>query len=657
MKYIEQLYPHFTDKYKNLVPPWGPCGYVTYKRTYARRLVEDDKDSPTEEWYQTITRCVNGLLEIGTAYTQEEAETLFDDVFHLRGIFSGRHLWQLGTKAVRERGGDSLQSCWVVKVNDYKYPFLFTFDKLMVGGGVGFNIQREYVYEIPPVKFNPIIERVDTYDCDLIVTDNREGWCELLGRILDAFFINGKPLRYCPNCIRDRGRLIKSFGGIASGSENLVNGMDLIIKILRGAVGRKLTTVDCLDIMNIIGMIVVAGNVRRSAEIAIGDPDDKDFLSAKNWSEGIIPRWRQQSNNTVSTDYLKKLSSRFWKNYETNERGETCGEPYGLFNPHTCRNYGRLVDGFTKDLDALICGCNPCAEIPEEDSEPCNLADNYLPNLKDASEWKRIGGLLLKAQKSISLLPFTHDRTNEVVGRNHRLGQGITGWQNAQHLWDKEILDQQYKYLREVDKEYSKLKGCKESIKITTVKPSGTVSLLPDKCPSGANGAFARYVSRGILFSADDPILKKLKDNGYKVEPKQNIDGSHDYNSMFVSFPIDYGPDAITDRQLNAKAQLDTQKKLQTYYVDNSVSMTVQYKSRELPGIKDWQKDNYHDNVKTVSFCLHDNHGFPQAPFREITEREYKAMSAKIKPITRIIDHGNYEISSDECASGACPAR
>lgn len=218
----------------------------------------------------------------------------------------------------------------------------------MLGSGVGYNIQREYVYKLPPVLENfkaPV--RLDKDDADFIVPDTREGWVQLLHHTLSTAFYNRdsyKPgFTYSTHCIRGKGAPIKGFGGVASGPEDLVRGIEQISGILEKRRGNQLRPIDCLDIMNIIGSVVVAGNVRRSAQIAIGDCDDLQFLKAKNWGEGNIPNWRAMSNNSVVCNDIKMLPEEFWNTYN----GKS--EPYGLINLKLSQSCGRLGDTQYKD--------------------------------------------------------------------------------------------------------------------------------------------------------------------------------------------------------------------------------------------------------------------------------------------------------------------
>lgn len=658
MKYVTKLNERVLQQLSKQPVPWGPVGEVVYKRTYAQRLFQDEADSPREEFIDTLRRVINGLLDIGAAYTEDEISYLAYYFYNLKCLPSGRAMWQLGMPTVQRIGGDSLQACWHVKMNDPIKPFCFTLEELMLGGGVGFNIMPEIVYSMPEVKYSPDITRVTDWDCDLILTDNREGWVEFLRRVLTSFFYTGKNLRYNTECIRGKGAPIRSFGGTASGPEDLVFGIGEICKILSRRKGYKLRPIDVLDIQNILAMIVVAGNVRRSAQIACGSGQDREFLNAKMWSTGSIPKWRQQSNNTCIESDIRRLHPDFWKGYETDPAtGYPYGEAYGLFNPTISTKYGRLCDGLDYRPDPRVSGPNPCGEITLEDGECCNLGEQFLVNIKDESEWHRIASLLLKAQKTISTLPFLHEETNKVVKENHRLGLGVTGFTAAHHLRDAGIFSRVYRHIEEEDRKYSKLIGCKPSIKLTTVKPSGTLSKLAKGCPSGANAAYALHQLLRITFAADNPMLSKYRDAGYRVEVKQNIDGSLDFGSMLVVFPIRYPDGTATDSTTSAIQQLENQHFLQTYWADNAVSMTVQYKEEEWPGCKKYLEDNYSDHIKAISFSRH-LHGFPQAPNVEITKDEYLAYVGSLKDSVSYDTH--YEesmIDGIECTSQGCPPR
>lgn len=645
-KWSKGLTKTFIESYADKTPPWSEVGYITYKRTYARKI-----DDRTEEWHETIGRVCNGLVEIGGKFTQDELEALYDHLFYLRGCVSGRALWQLGTDTVRKIGADSLQNCWHVACDELS-AFTFTFNQLMLGGGVGFNIRPEFVYSLPVVAHAPKVERVDTPDCDFIVPDNREGWVALLDKVLECHFVTGKDLRYYTKCVRSKGEPIHGFGGTASGPGDLVKGLGEIIKIIQRRHGKKLRPIDCLDMMNIIGQIVVAGNVRRSAEIAIGDPKDLLFLEAKNWNTKSIPDWRGMSNNSIGVGTYAEIPEEFWAGYERE------GEPYGLVNIENCRRFGRLADGEDYRTDYGVVGVNPCAEITLESREACNLAEIFLPNIEDEIQFKEVAGLLYKACKTISCFPFSDPRSNEVVMRNHRIGLGVTGYQSSKWKDNANAFDQVYIYLEDLDREYSHELGVSPSVKLTTVKPSGTLSLLPANCTPGLHAGFSRYMIRRIRFAADDPLVELCRDAGYHVEPKRRFDGTDDTSTMVISFPMRFSDDTVVEEDMNVIEELEVQLFLQTWWADNSVSATHYFKDGEVPAIKEWLANNYDNGVKATSFLKSVGHGFDQAPLEKITEEEYLELKAKTTPITRVLDGEERGlVDTLECAGGHCPIK
>ena len=653
------LSPSFLAKYKNKQPNWGfnGLGYIVYKRTYARLK----EDGTTEEWNETVERCINGAQKIGAGYTKEEAERIYDYVFNLKCNFAGRMLWQLGTSTVDRFGANSLLNCWATAMREPK-AFLFLFENLMLGGGVGYSIRREDVHELPKIKKSVNVIHEATKDADYIVPDKREGWVNLLSKVLDAFYVTGKSFSYSTILIRGYGEPIKGFGGKASGPQILIDGIDKITKIFQAREGKKLRSIDVLDICNIIGSVVVAGNVRRSAEIALGDPDDILYLRAKNWGSGNVPNWRAMSNNTIYADSFDHVLEEIWKNgYEINkDSGYANGEPYGFFNLPLSQKFGRIKDGpisenllYPTDIDNCEM-TNPCAEISLSNYECCNLCELYLNNITSKDELIDCAKLLYKTQKAIASLPFIHEETNRIVHKNMRLGLGVTGV--CQSLDKLDWLDDCYVALRNFDKSWSKHRGWSESIKLTTVKPSGTLSLLGGATP-GVHPAFSEYYMRTVRMSSSDALVQTCKDMGYHVEFLVNFDGTENRDTVVVYFPCKTPEGSILTKDMDVIKQLDMVKKLQTVWSDNAVSVTAYYKPEELTSLKTWLKDNYEHNIKSVSFLLFKDHGFKQAPYQEIDEATYLAASAKVKPLTAISTGNTEMLDMAECAGGACPIR
>jgi len=516
----------------------------------------------------------------------------------------------------------------------------------MLGSGVGFNIQRKYVDKLPKVKRKIKIVRKDTNDADFIVPDSREGWVKLLGKVLKAHFYAGKGFSYSTTCIRSKGALIKGFGGEASGPEELCQGLEQISTILNNRAGEKVRPIDCLDIMNIIGQIVVAGNVRRSAQIALGDPDDIEYLKAKRWDLGPIPNWRAMSNNSVVAETIDQLPDEFWQTYEQ-------GEPYGLINLRLSRLVGRLGEDQYPDPD--VEAYNPCAEQSLAKDETCCLAEVFLSALESKEEFFKVLRYLYRICKHSLTLPCHLESTETIVHKNMRMGIGVTGvWQatDEQRSW----LNEAYEYIREYDKEYSAKHGLPISIKLTTSKPSGTLSLLRGVTPGSNVSPAGPWFIRRVRVSASSPLVEVCKAHGYYVEYVKKFDGTNDQNTVVVEFPYAIPEHTPVAANISAVDQLNMIKHMQTVWSDNSVSVTVTYKKEELPAIKEWLDKNYFDGVKTVSFLLYFGHGFMQAPYEDITKERYNQIKSKVRKITSV-EVKETDMDVDECASGACPIK
>ncbi len=638
------LSPEFIDTYKSKTSPWGfgGLGEVVYLRTYSRPIEELGRN---ETWTETITRAINGAVEIGTPLTQEEAEKLFDHMFNLRCSLSGRALWQLGTPLVKKFNATSLNNCYFTNIESIE-DFELLFEYLMLGGGVGFSVERSKIHELPKVKTGVTITHERSNDADIIVPDSRQGWKRLLHAVLKSFFDTGKSFSYSTILIREFGAPLKTFGGTASGPGALIDGVNDICKVMQNREGKKLRSIDVLDICNIIGRIVVSGSSRRSAQIAIGDPDDVLFIRAKNWSTGTIPAWRANSNNSIYADAYEEIMPELWKGYDGS------GEPYGLVNRKLARSFGRLGE---RAVDNSIEGFNPCAEIGLADGESCNLSTIFLPNVESLAQLKEISTLLYKVQKQITRLEYPYSKTTEIVRKNARLGQSITGVLQVSE--DKVAwLDEAYKHLKAYDEAYSQERGWPASVRLTTVQPSGTLSLLPGVTP-GIHPGYARFYIRRVRFGASDPLVEACRKRGYKVQWDIGIDGREDHTRYVVDFPCTSPDGAVLAANMTAVDQLEWVKKMQTVWADNAVSVTVYYRKEELPAIQEWLSKNYDKGVKSVSFLLHSDHNFPLPPYEEIAEEQYEKLLAKVDFTVPLQTFTGEMLDLDNCATGACPVR
>lgn len=618
---------------------WSNLSRIVYKRTYAR------KDNGTlENWGQTVERAVKGNVA-GRDVPESEVKALIKLCNERKGGFAGRGYWFSGSPAHARIGGVALNNCWYLNSSDWNH-YVIAQDLLMLGGGVGLSVEQRFTSKLPKVRKDVVIEHKATKDADFIVPDSREGWCELTRRVLESYFVTGRGFTYSTVCLRGYGEAIVGFGGIASGAIPLIAFIENLSGLLNVREGKHIRPIDAADIMTSIGQMVVAGNVRRSAIIILGDAWDKEYLRAKRWDLQTLPAHRARANYSVVCEDVDDLHPLFWKTYEM-------GEPFGIVNRKAIQKYGRMGE-LLKDTAE---GVNPCAEATLENGEPCNLMEIPLCNLKSPEEFEQAARLCFRAAKRVTLEHYHHSVANEVVHRNRRVGIGITGCLSSP-LFVPDVLDRTYKAILDEDRKYSKELGVNLSIRHTLVKPSGTMGKVLD-CNSeeGIHAALSPYIIQRVQFSADDPQLPKLRAAGHHMEPLKNFDGTVDPRTYVVDFYVAAPEGAPTvETGWDMWKQLEVLKMSQKYWADQSVSVTVYYKKEDIPLIKEWLANNL-DEVKTISFLQYSGHGFVQAPKEPITQEQYETLSAKIKPLEEDEVEGGELLDGMECAGGSCPIR
>ena len=297
-----------------------------------------------------------------------------------------------------------------------------------------------------------------------------------------------------------------------------------------------------------------------------------------------------------------------------------------------------------------------CAEQSLNNYETCCLAEVFLPNIRTKEELLDVCTLLYRVNKHSLALPCHNKETEKVVNGNMRMGIGVTGYAVATEE-QREWLSDTYTSLRAFDKKYSEENDFPESIKLTTVKPSGSLSLLAG-VSSGGHPAYAEHYIRRMRISAESPLIAVCKEKGYPTEYVRNFDGTDDHSTIVVEFPCSFPEDGLFAGDVSAVDQLENIMRLQREWSDNSVSVTIYYRKEELGDIRQWLKDNYELNVKTVSFLLHNEHGFDQAPLEEITKEEFDKRKALTTPISSV-SVSEDDISEDQvgCESGVCPIK
>jgi len=616
---------------------WSNLAKVVYKRTYARK----DYGS-LENWDDTVERVIHGNV-VGHNVSETEINRLRYYLLERKAGPAGRGWWYSGAPSHKKLGGVALNNCWFVSSDEWN-NFVIAQDLLMLGGGVGMSVEHRYVSKLPKVKKDVVIINKDTHDADFIVPDSREGWNELTRRILESYFVTGSSFSYSTVCIRPAGEPIRGFGGSSSGPKPLIAFVEKLCGILNARGGKHVKPLDAADILCSIAEMVVAGNVRRSAIIILGDCWDKEYLKAKRWDLGNIPTQRAMANFSVVVDDAEDLHPLFWKTYEE-------GEPFGIVNRTNMQKYARM--GELKPDTAI--GVNPCAEATLEDGEPCNLQEISLPNLTGVDEFVEASRLMHRWGKRVTTEKYHQPKCDAVVKRNRRIGTGITGCLESD-LFKPEVLDQAYAAIQDENVKYSKELGIPESIRTTVIKPSGTISKVFD-CYEGVHPAYSRYIIQRVRFSANDPLIPLLKQAGHYMEPVVRFDGSLDHNTLVVDFYVAAPENApVADEDWTTWKQLDVVKMAQKHWADQSVSVTVYYRREDIPALKTWLAENL-QYLKTISFLCHSEHGFKQAPKETISREQYEKLSSKIKPINDD-NVGDGELGDSlECAGGACPIK
>lgn len=626
-----RLSDSFVEPYKTAKVPWGPLGYVTFKRTYARRLSEFESNATgTEEWWQTCRRVIEGMFHIQKEHVvrlglewndnkaQQTAKDAYDRLFNLKWTPPGRGLWMMGTKFVEERTGAALFNCAFRSTQDLDrkggYIFSWIMDALMVGVGVGFDTKGAGTITI----------KEPTYTNDtLVIDDSREGWVNSVHVLLDGFFFGHKIPKFDYSAIRPEGAPIHGFGGTSSGAAPLIELHENLTEMYTEKIGESITSVDIVDTENLIGRCVVAGNVRRSAALAIGEHDDNNYLEMKNDQEKLYHhRWG--SNNSFNAEVGMDYS---WHS----EQSQKNGEP-GYIWLENARAFGRMKDGVNYD-DAEVMGFNPCVEQSLHNAEMCCLVETFPAKHDDYEDYVKTLKCAYLYGKTVTLVNTHWPETNAKMLKNRRIGLSQSGIVQAFNKHGRRTMfdwcDDAYDYVRELDTEYSNWLCVPKSIKMTSIKPSGTVSLLNGSTP-GIHFPESEYYIRRIRFSNSSPIIKQLKSAGYKTEKDK-----YSPNTTVVEFPIHEQFFTKGKKDVSMWEQLEIAAQYQNFWADNAVSVTVTFNDKEAEQIKS-ALEMYESRLKAVSFLKYQDTGYEQAPYEPITEEQYNKMSAKITPLQRI---------------------
>ena len=615
-----KLNEDFTKRYSELTPDWGPLGYVTFKRSYARPVLDENR---TEEWWETCRRVVEGTYHIQELHckknrthwdekkAQRSAQEMYSLLFDFKWVPPGRGLWMMGQDFLTERSSAPLFNCSFVSSKDidkdFSSPFTFLMDMSMLGVGVGFDTRG-----VGKVKIIRPFKGFATH----VIGDSREGWCEIVKVYLEAYIGKGSLPRFVDSSkVRPYGAEIKTFGGVSSGPGPLLVLLEDIEKILTSQIGKLISSTTIVDLFNIIAKCVVSGGLRRSATLALGYPDDEEYLNLKNPetnSERMKDRGWASNNSilaTVGMNYNKPVQF-------TKKNGEI-----GYVWLDTAQRFDRLCDPELKNPNTNILGTNPCGEIGLLDRELCNVPETFPARHNSLAEYLRTVKYAYLYAKTVTLLPTHNERTNAVQLMNRKIGLSMTGiTQNIAKRGAREHFnwcDKSYTYLKIVDGIYSNWFCVPRSNKMTSVKPSGSVSLLAGATP-GIHFPYAEYYWRTIRFDRGSKLLAAIRRAGYRVVDIE----TEGHNTSVAYFPVkekNYHK-GVEDVTLWEKMEIAAQ--MQYYWADNQVSVTVTFKPEEADQIEDALK-LYETRLKSVSFLPLENHGYEHAPYQPMTEEEY----------------------------------
>jgi hypothetical protein len=642
-----KLSNEFLNKFMGRQPNWGPLGFFTYKRTYARFL--EDKDRK-EEYWETVQRVVEGCYSVQKEHcmrlslpwsdkkSQKSAQKMFEKIWNFKFLPPGRGLWMMGTEFIARHGSMALNNCGFASTEDinlkYSKAFEFVMDALMLGVGVGFDTKG---------AGKLIIKEPSIGHFEFQIPDSREGWVEGLKLVLEAYFLGKQVPIFDYSLIRPAGTPIRGFGGIASGSGPLEEMLIDLQKLLETRIGKTLTSVDIVDIMNYIGRCVVSGNVRRSAEISLGDPADLDFILCKQDKDKLYShRWA--SNNSVFA--MKGLDYSFIA-----DQIAVNGEP-GILWLDNARAYSRMGDK-PDYKDKKAAGVNPCGEQTLESFELCCLVETFPSQHDSYEEYQETIKYAYLYAKSVTLVNTHWKETNAVMLKNRRMGISQTGIIEAFVKHGRRNMlnwcDKGYNYIRKLDEKYSDWLCIPKSIKITTVKPSGTVSLLPG-VPPGIHYPHSEYYIRRIRIAKNSDLIEPVIRAGYKIE-----DDKYSKNALVVEFPVQEKYFDRSKNEVSIWEQAANAADYQRYWSDNQVSITITFRKEEANQIK-YVLAAFEDKLKSASFLPIKDHGYEQAPYEEITKEQYEEMSSKLIPLD-LDETKDRVIGEKYCDSDRCEIR
>ena len=613
-----------------------PTDYQRFIHTsrYARWL--DDKGR-RETWTETVSRYLENVVapKIRDEIVVSDIE---EAILGLEVMPSMRAVMTAGPAL--ERDNTSGYNCAYLPVDDPK-----SFDEamfiLLCGTGVGFSVERQYVGKLPEIP-----EALFKSDSVVVVKDSKEGWAKALRQVI-ALLYSGEIPKWDVSRVRPAGAKLKTFGGRASGPAPLVDLFNFITRIFTNAKGRKLSSVECHDIMCKIGEVVVVGGVRRSAMISLSNLSDDRMRHAKSGSWWENDPQRALANNSVAyTEKPDALSfMREWMSLVESGSGER-----GIFNRQASKKQAAKNGRRKTDFDF---GTNPCSEIILRPYQFCNLTECVIratDTLEDLERKVRLATILGTIQSTYTRFPYLRKIWQNNTEEERLLGVSLTGIMDNPLMTTKNAgLEKTLERLKAIavdtNREWAERLGIPVSTAITCVKPSGTVSQLVDSA-SGIHSRHSHYYVRTVRGDNKDPLTQFMKDQGIPSEPDVF---KPDQTTVF-SFPVKSPTGAVVTSDLSAIDQLNMWLAYQRHWCEHTPSVTINVKKDEWFEVGAFVYANF-DEMSGVSFLPYNEHTYQQAPYQECSQHDYESLLSVMPDAIDWSKLSDYEVEDNTAGS------
>ena len=621
-----------------------------HKSRYARWI---DEENRRETWNETVSRFFNFMVD-HVKYTtyvdlskNDTIKQVKQAILELQVMPSMRSLMTAGPALKRENIAG--YNCSYIPIDNPK-----SFDEvlyiLMNGTGVGFSVERQYINNLPTIPDQPFEDTEDV----ISVADSKEGWARSFKDLIGYLYSNRVP-KLDFSKIRPAGERLKTFGGRASGPQPLQDLFEFTTGVFKNAQGRKLSSIECHDIVCKTGEVVVVGGVRRSALLSLSNLTDDRMRSAKSGDWWHMYPHRALANNSVAYTETPNPSSfmKEWLALYESKSGER-----GIFN-RVAANAKATSNGRRQEHGDF--GTNPCSEIILRPNQFCNLSEvvcRSSDTVKILQRKAELASILGTLQATLTDFKYLRTRWRSNTEEERLLGVSLTGIMDCAVLHRSDS-DKTLKLLKDTviatNKKWADLLGIPQSTATTCVKPSGTVSQLTDSA-SGIHARHAPYYVRTVRGDVKDSLTQFLMNQNIPNEP----DFNNPSNTVVFSFPFKSPDAAICRTDMKALEQLHVWKRFSDHWCEHKPSVTVSVKEHEWVEVGNWCYSNF-DSLSGISFLPFSDHSYRQAPYQDSTKQEYKKLCAAMPDTIDWKEFDNYEKEDNTkasqelaCSAGVC---